>query len=153
MAQLEWHALHTCFGQPLFPYDYPETPSGMTFALQHYTSPFLKQPSLLLSRLCKARDALVAVYATALQQNASQPLLPVERDASTIRSLLPKPSMVNEMHSPQCSLIPVNVKVNGRGSISLPCAIRRPTKQDLELDRSGFFIYPEAVGSEERINR
>ena len=142
MAQLEWHALHTCFGQPLFPYDFPDTPSGLSFMLQYYVSPFA--PSDVPP--ARARDALRAVYEVLAERGGRTPLVPVERDANMIRVLLPKPSRTDEYLSEASCLVPVNVKVNGRGSISLPCAIRVPTKQDLASDRAELRMSLEAVG-------
>lgn len=149
MAQLEWHALHTCFGLPLFPYDFPETPSGLSFLLQYYVSPFLPCDATPT----RAHDALRAVYALLAENGGRKPLLHVERDANLIRVLLPKPSRANEFLAEACCLVPVNVKVNGRGSISLPCAIRRPTKLDLATDRSELRLTQEEVGASETVER
>ena len=149
MAQLEWHALHTCFGQPLFPYDFPETPSGLSFMLQYYVSPFTPCDA----PPTRARDALRAVYEMLAERGGRTPLLHVERDANMIRVLLPKPSRATEYLADASCLVPVNVKVNGRGSISLPCVIRMPTKQDLASDRSELRMNQEAVGEWRAVQR
>lgn len=149
MAQLEWHALHTCFGQPLFPYDFPETPSGLSFMLQYYVSPFAPSDA----PPARARDALRAVYAALAKRGGRTPLVPVERDANMIRVLLPKPSRAGEYLPEASCLVPVNVKVNGRGSISLPCAIRVPAKQDLTSDRAELRMNLEAVRLRWMFNR
>ena len=90
---LEWHALHTCFGIPLFPFDYPDTPSGMLCTSHSYYPPYtvIKQQSITNH----PKYAIVNTTQNALRNQVpcfifrSMFLFPIERISSVVRAMLP----------------------------------------------------------------
>lgn len=90
---LEWHALHTCFGIPLFPFDYPDTPSGMVCTSHSYVPPYtmINQESITNH----PKYAIVNTTQNALRNQVphfifrSMFLFPIERISSVVRAMLP----------------------------------------------------------------
>ncbi|KAK8817187.1 hypothetical protein WA556_003083, partial [Blastocystis sp. ATCC 50177/Nand II] len=125
-TQEEWHLLHACFGVPLFPYDFPDTPAGMDALVHAYHNPFVEVQEKALD-LAKCAPSLV-FSEIARESGMAQMTLPrCERGAAALRCL-------SEGVSP--FLVPVHVKVVGKGRIVLPCAIKLPEEGDVEGEES-----------------
>ena len=91
-----------------FPYDFPDTPAGMDVMMTHYLNPFSAEVS--------KKDAISAKSALVARENqmAGVVVPNAERGENALRSLFEGVS--------SC-LIPVHLKVEGKGRIVLPCAV------------------------------
>ena len=96
-----------------FPYDYPETPAGLTITLTSYSSPFNRDS--VPSQLSLPIHSLLSLYSSI---QPSSPLLTVRRGEAVAQLLKRKELEGNHV------FIPVHVKVLGKGNISLPCAVK-----------------------------
>lgn len=97
-----------------FPYDYPETPAGLTMSLSCYSSPFNRDSVPV--QLALPVHSLLSVYAST---KPSSSLLTIRRGGVVKEIMKQKELEGNLSHV----LIPVNLKVLGKGNISLPCAV------------------------------
>lgn len=96
-----------------FPYDYPETPAGLTITLTSYSSPFNRDSAA--SQLSLPIHSLLSLYSSI---QSSSPVLTVRRGEAVAQLLKRKELEGNHI------FIPVHLKVLGKGNISLPCAVK-----------------------------
>ena len=96
-----------------FPYDYPETPAGLTITLTSYSSPCNRDS--VPSQLSLPIHSLLSLYSSI---QPSSPLLTVRRGEAVAQLLKRKELEGNHI------FIPVHLKVLGKGNISLPCAVK-----------------------------
>lgn len=89
----EWFAIHTCFGIPLFPFDFPDTPSGMSCVCHHYLPPYADTPIEQLTN--HPKFALFHTLHSSIMHRAHHTiyrsiyLVSIERSSSVVRSMLP----------------------------------------------------------------
>lgn len=96
-----------------FPYDYPETPAGLTITLTSYSSPFNRDS--VPSQVSLPIHSLLSLYSSI---QPSSPLLTVRR-GEVVKQLLKRKELEGNH-----IFIPVHLKVLGKGNISLPCAVK-----------------------------
>lgn len=97
-----------------FPYDFPDTPAGMDVMMTHYLNPFSTEVSK--EDAISAKSALLHMFSLVARENqmAGVVVPSAERGENALRSLFEGVS--------SC-LIPVHLKVEGKGRIVLPCAV------------------------------
>ena len=89
----EWFAIHTCFGIPLFPFDFPDTPSGMSCVSHHYLLPYVDRPIEQLTN--HPKFALFHTLQSSIMHQSHHAiyqsiyLVSIERSSSVVRSMLP----------------------------------------------------------------
>lgn len=98
-----------------FPYDYPDSPVGLKMCLDYYTTPFTEPDKPV--NLALSQNSIIAMHA---QLHCFSNLLHVARSSNEIKMALPQ---FSQLEGKNHCLIAVNVRVLGKGSISLPCSV------------------------------